>query len=191
MPQNRKFDVFILEDGSEYQLVTQNFLRLQPTLTMTSDAVATLSLTMRKIANKNCKDISAKILSKCIIAKIEEALPPLKMSCLPYQFHNLFSGLQAEYPLCTNESLAMGYVWMVNLKISYKFYSYIWKVYCFIQIHSLVSDVIINRTELGCPIPCTSHEYRLTKSNLGTNTNVHRVVLLQVVAFDLNFSLQE
>ena len=125
MPQNRKFDVFILEDGSEYQLVTQNFLRLQPTLTMTSDAVATLSLTMRKIANKNCKDISAKILSKCIIAKIEEALPPLKMSCLPYQFHNLFSGLQAEYPLCTNESLAMGYVWMVNLKISYKFYSYI------------------------------------------------------------------
>ena len=125
MPQNRKFDVFILEDGSEYQLVTQNFLRLQPTLTMTSDAVATLSLTMRKIANKNCKDISAKILSKCIIAKIEEALPPLKMSCLPYQFHNLFSGLQAEYPLCTNESLAMGYVWMVNLKISYKFFSYI------------------------------------------------------------------
>ena len=125
LPQNRKFDVFILEDGSEYQLVTQNFLRLQPTLTMTSDAVATLSLTMRKIANKNCKDISAKILSKCIIAKIEEALPPLKMSCLPYQFHNLFSGLQAEYPLCTNESLAMGYVWMVNLKISYKFYSYI------------------------------------------------------------------
>ena len=191
MPQNRKFDVFILEDGSEYQLVTQNFLRLQPTLTMTSDAVATLSLTMRKIANKNCKDISAKILSKCIIAKIEEALPSLKMSCLPYQFHNLFSGLQAEYPLCTNESLAMGYVWMVNLKISYKFYSYIWKVYCFIQIHSLVSDVIINRTELGCPIPCTSHEYRLTKSNLGTNTNVHRVVILQVVAFDLNLSIQE
>ena len=164
---------------------------VQPTLTMTSDAVATLSLTMRKIANKNCKDISAKFLSKCIIAKIEEALPPLKMSCLPYQFHNLFSGLQAEYPLCTNESLAMGYVWMVNLKISYKFYSYICKVYCFIQIHSLVSDVIINRTELGCPIPFTSHEYRLTKSNLGTNTNVHRVVSLQVVAFDLNFSLQE
>ena len=31
-----------------------------------------------------------------------------------------FSGLQEKYPLCTNESLAMGYVFMVNLKKSYK-----------------------------------------------------------------------
>ena len=32
----------------------------------------------------------------------------------------------------------------------------------------------MNRTELGCPKPCAMHEYSLTKSNLGTNTNVHK-----------------
>ena len=45
------------------------------------------------------------------------------------------------------------------------------------QFQALVSDVIRNRTELGCPTPCATHEYRLTKSNLGTNTNVRRFVL--------------
>ena len=114
MPQNRKFDVFILEDGTEYQLVTQNFVRLQPTLTMTSDMVATLSMAILKIADKNCEDVTAKVISKCIIAKIEEAVPPLKLSCLPYIFHNLFSGLQEEYPICKNESIAIGLVYMVN-----------------------------------------------------------------------------
>ena len=43
-----------------------------------------------------------------------------------------------------------------------------------LQFQSLVSDVIKNRTELGCPTPCNTHEYRLTKSSLGTNTNVYR-----------------
>ena len=115
MPQNRKFDVFILEDGTEYQLVTQNFVRLQPTLTMTSDMVATLSMAILKIADKKCEDVTAKVLSKCIIAKIEEAVPPLKLSCLPYIFYNLFSGLQEEYPICKNESVAIGLIYMVNL----------------------------------------------------------------------------
>ena len=32
----------------------------------------------------------------------------------------------------------------------------------------------MNRTNLGCPKPCAIHEYSLTKSNLGTNTNVHK-----------------
>ena len=80
--------MFILEDGTEYQLVTQNFIRLQPTLTMTSDMVATLSMAVLKIADESCEDITAKIMSKCIIAKIEEAIPPLGISCLPFQFHS-------------------------------------------------------------------------------------------------------
>ena len=117
MPQNRKFDVFILEDGTEYELVTQNFLRLQPTLTMTSDTVATLSMTILKIADKNCQDVSAKILSKCIIAKTEDAVPPLDITCLPFQFHWLFLGLHGEYPLCTNESEANNMVYMVNFQL--------------------------------------------------------------------------
>ena len=32
----------------------------------------------------------------------------------------------------------------------------------------------MNRTNLGCPKPCAMHEYSLTKSNLGTYTNVHK-----------------
>lgn len=114
MPENRTFDIFILEDGTEYKLVTQNFIRLQPTLTMTSDMVATLSLAILKIADKNCKDISAKMVSKCIIAKIEESVPPLGITCLPFQFHALFSGLHGEYPLCTDESEAAGLVYTVH-----------------------------------------------------------------------------
>ena len=114
MPQNRTFDVFLLEDGTELELVTQNFVRLQPTITMTSDVVVTLSMAILKIADNTCKDISAKTLSKCIIAKMEESLPPQGINCLPFPFHGLFSGWQKEYPLCTDESEAAGLVYMVN-----------------------------------------------------------------------------
>ena len=123
MPENRTFDVFILEDGTEYQLVTQNFIRLQPTLTMTSDMVATLSMAVLKIADESCEDITAKIMSKCIIAKIEEAIPPLGISCLPFQFHSLFSGLHSEYPLCTDESEAAGLVYTVKFSHNLTIYS--------------------------------------------------------------------
>ena len=114
MPQNRPFDVFILEDGTEYQLVTQNFLKLQPTLVVSSDSVVTLSLAVLKISDATCEDVSARDLSNCIIAKIQERIQSLGISCLPYQFHSLFSGLQREYPLCTNESVATGAVFRVS-----------------------------------------------------------------------------
>ena len=52
-----------------------------------------------------------------------------------------------------------------------------------LQFQSLVSDVIKNRTELGCPTPCNTHEYRLTKSSLGTNTNVYRAVFIYMECY--------
>ena len=114
MPQNRSFDVFILEDGTEYQLVTQNFLKLQPTLAVSSDTVVTLSMAVLKISDDTCEDVSARDLSNCIIAKIQERVPSLGISCLPYQFHSLFLGLQQEYSLCTNETVATGAVFRVS-----------------------------------------------------------------------------
>ena len=118
MPPNRSYHVFLLEDGDDFSLVTQLFLKIQPSLTVSSDTLMYISTSMKKISSHNCKHVTAGELSQCIMEKVQQNVMSWNLSCLPFQAHKMFPTLHATYAECDNEEVAMNYTERVcNLSI--------------------------------------------------------------------------
>ena len=116
MPSNRSYQVFLLEDGDEFSLVTQIFLKIQPTLTVTADTLIYISISMKKISSHNCKHVTARELSQCIMEKLQQNMTSLKLSCLPFQVYKMFPALHAKYAECEDEEVAMNYTERVSIQ---------------------------------------------------------------------------
>ena len=104
MPANRSYDVFLLERGTELSLITQNFIHPQPSLTVTHDTQIFLSKTINKISETTCQKITPSERMDCVIEKIQTKILKTGISCLPFQFNNVFSKLYYKFPKCTNNS---------------------------------------------------------------------------------------
>ena len=115
MPANRSYHVFLLEDGEDFSLVTQLFVKIQPTLTVTSDTLIYISTTIKKTSSDNCKHVTASKLSQCIMEKVQQNVKTLNLSCLPFQVHKIFPELHATYAQCENEEVAMNHTERVSI----------------------------------------------------------------------------
>ena len=115
MPKNRSYHVFLLEDGEDFSLVTQLFVKIQPTLTITSDTLIYISTSIKKISSDNCKHVTASELSQCIMEKVQQNVKTLNLSCLPFQVHKMFPELHATYAQCENEEVAMNHTERVSI----------------------------------------------------------------------------
>ena len=109
IPMDRSYHVFLLEDGEEFYLVTQVFTNVQPSLIVASDTLIYLYNTITKISNQDCEPITAAQLEQCIMEKVEDKIPSLNISCLPFQVQSLFPALLDLYPQCENETEAVEY----------------------------------------------------------------------------------
>ena len=109
MPPNRSYYVFLLEDGDDFSLVTQIFIKIQPTLTVSSDTLTYISTSIKKISSHNCKHTTARELSQCIMEKVLENITSLNLSCLPFQMYKMFPTLHTTYTECDNDEVAMNY----------------------------------------------------------------------------------
>lgn len=102
MPQNRSFDVFLLEKGSELQLITQEFMRPQPSFTVTHGTQIFMSMSISKTSNKTCHNITSSEQMDCIIDKLYKRIQENNVSCLPPQVFYLLNELDSEFTLCDN-----------------------------------------------------------------------------------------
>ena len=103
LARNRSFDLFLLEKGSELLLIMQEFLRVQPTLTVTHETQISLALSVRKISDARCQKITASDQMRCSQDKIEGKIRERKFPCLPFQYKSVFPKLYSEYQQCKNE----------------------------------------------------------------------------------------
>ena len=104
MPANRSYDVFLLERGTELSLITQSFTQPQPTLTVTHDTQIFLSKTIKKVSERACQKITPSKRTECVIEKVKTQILKTEISCLPFQFSNVFPKLYYKFPECNNNS---------------------------------------------------------------------------------------
>ena len=114
VPLERSYHVFLLEDGTEFSLITQLFMEIQPNLILTSDTLMYLSNRIKRINEENCEQITARELSECIMGKVQDKIPSLNLSCLPLQVHSMFPALHKIYSQCENETEAYEYTKRVS-----------------------------------------------------------------------------
>ena len=117
MPKDRSYNVFLLEDGESFSLVTQVFVEIQPSLIVASDALMYLSSTLTKISDPECKPITAAELQHCIMETLKDQLPSLNITCLPFQLESLYPVLLDTYPSCQNETEAGEYYQGVSCRL--------------------------------------------------------------------------
>ena len=106
MPQNRSYDVFLLERGTKLTLISQsyNLLQHQPSLTLTRhDTLLYISKTVHKVLDEDCDNILASERMDCIIEKVEEKSFSSGNFCLPFQYDNVFPRLRADFPKCMDD----------------------------------------------------------------------------------------
>ena len=122
MPANGSYDVFLLERGTELSLISQTFIQPQPTLTVTHDTQLFLTYSLiRKSADKICQKITASERMKCVIEKIQSKILTTGITCLPFQFNDVFPILYQKYPQCKNDSALATTILSVGYCIILKF----------------------------------------------------------------------
>ena len=103
LPSNRSFDIFLLEKGTKLSLITQEFLRPQPSLTLTRTTQLFMSLTITKTSNSTCQKITASEQMDCIVKRLGKVIIEENVSCLPLQVHTIFDEVFFDLPLCQND----------------------------------------------------------------------------------------
>ena len=104
MPVNRSYDVFLLERGTMLSLISQIFIQPQPTFTVTHVTQIFLSKTISKISEATCQKITTPERMDCVIENIQTQVLKTEISCLPFQYSNVFPSLYSKFPQCTNDS---------------------------------------------------------------------------------------
>jgi hypothetical protein len=102
MPPNTSYQVFLLQPGTDFTLRTQNFITLQPTITISSDSLVALRMTKTKTSGRNCSpDAIAAHETECIVSHVEEQIKAANWNCTPFIFYDAFPSLKK--PVCTGE----------------------------------------------------------------------------------------
>ena len=105
MPAHRSYDVFLLGPGTKLSLISQSIIQPQPTLTVAHDSAVFISKTVVKTTNQTCQKISISEKLDCIIDKIQETLPSMGISCLPFYYYDTFPKLHSEISQCKDDSV--------------------------------------------------------------------------------------
>ena len=163
LPANISYDVFLLEEGTQLSLISQNFIQPQPTFTVTHDAQIFLSKTVSKISETTCQDITSSERMECVVDNIQTTILQTGISCLPFQFNNVFPKLYSKFSPCTNDS-ALAYkivqVGCINILENSRLilinFQEIW----------VIIDMKMNS---GCPNLCKNIEYHIRLSRMGRN----------------------
>ena len=114
------FDIFVLEKGSKLSLITQEFVRSQPSLTITHTTQLFISLTITKISDDTCQKITADQQMECYIDKLQNRIIEEEaISCLPLQIYNIFDESALDLPLCQNNTNSAMSAYMVFSKFKY------------------------------------------------------------------------
>ena len=110
----RSYDVFVLEPGTKLSLITQRFMEPQPALTITQNSQIFLSKTISKISEPTCQTTSTSRRMECVIDKIQSVISTTGISCLPFQFSNVFPILFSKFPPCKNDSTLSATIFTVQ-----------------------------------------------------------------------------
>ena len=94
--------MFLLENGSKLSLITQEFIRSQPSFTVTHDTQIFMSMSLTKISNSTCQKITAAEEMNCVIDKAHKIILESNISCVPIHLYNIFNVLE-RFPLCKND----------------------------------------------------------------------------------------
>ena len=100
MPANRTYHVFLFERGTKLSLVSQVIMQPQPSFTLKHDTQLLISKTIRKTSEAMCQNILASERMTCIRDKVEDKIVSTELSCLPFQYTNVFSTLNSRFPSC-------------------------------------------------------------------------------------------
>ena len=106
MPRNKSYDVFLLEQGTQLSLISQNFFQPQPSLTVTHDTTLFLSKTIEKTSDDTCQKVSMKEKLDCMIEKLPEKLMSVGKSCLPFYYYNVLPTLHSHFSICNDDQEA-------------------------------------------------------------------------------------
>ena len=103
MPAKRTYHVFLLERGTKLSLVSQVIMQPQPSFTLKHDTQLFISKTIRKTSEAMCQNILASERMTCIRDKVEDRIVFTELSCLPFQYTNVFSTLNSRFPPCKDD----------------------------------------------------------------------------------------
>ena len=118
MPANRSYDVFLLEKGTKFTLISQsyNLIQHQPTLTLTRhDTLVYISKTVHKVLDETCQNMLASERMDCIIDKVQEKNISAGNFCLPFQYNHVFPKLHSAFPQCIDDITLSSQNILVNL----------------------------------------------------------------------------
>ena len=85
-------------------MIIQEFLRPQPSLTVTHDTFIYMSMSIKKIADKRCKKMAASEQMSCSQDEIQDKIKKTDFACLPFQYKTIFPKLYLEYQECKENS---------------------------------------------------------------------------------------
>ena len=117
MPTIGSYDVYLLEKGTKFTLVSQSFSSFpsQPTLTINRVHELFISKSVHQTMEDNCQDISSSERIDCIVDKVQDKLMLEGNFCLPFQYNQFFPRLLTSFPQCTEDTSSASTVSVVNI----------------------------------------------------------------------------
>ena len=106
MPANKSYDVFLLEKGTKFTLISQlyHIIQTQPTLTLNRhDTILYISKTIHKVLDETCNNILASKRIDCIRDKAQEFEITSGNFCLPFQYNTFFPKWHSAFPQCNDD----------------------------------------------------------------------------------------
>ncbi len=109
---NASLHVFLLLDGTEFQLQAQNFVDLQPVLTVDTESITALAAVKRTKKEHCDPDATAADVNNCIVALVAERIKK-NLDCVPYPFYGTFPGLKL--PVCQSRENGLKNIGKVDI----------------------------------------------------------------------------
>ena len=106
MSTTGSYDVYLLEKGTKFALISQSFatFQSQPALTINRVHDIFISKSVHRTMEENCQDISTSERIDCIVDKVQDELMSEGNFCLPFQYNQFFPRLLTTFPQCPEES---------------------------------------------------------------------------------------
>ena len=117
MPTTGSYDVYLLEKGTKFAMISQSFPTFQPQPVLTINRVHDLfiSKSVHQTKEENCQDISTSERIDCIVDQVQDKLMSEGNFCLPFQYNQFFPKLLTSFPQCTEESSSASKITLVNI----------------------------------------------------------------------------
>lgn len=106
---NATYDVFLIEDGTENFMRTQNFKQFQPILSVNQETLFNLKQSVFTL-EPPCREVEMATVAKCITDKWREAVKP-SLECAPFMFVDMLAPIET----CTDpEESVKGYQYVLQ-----------------------------------------------------------------------------